>query len=175
MLFRSLVQHIVTRALGGGFGADALYDEVRTTASFATLAREEFDWCVELALSGGRTLSAYPQYHRIARGEDGRFAIAGRRAAQLHRLNIGTISADATISVAFVGGRRLGSIEEGFIARLEEGDGLGEAAVQLDLELHRVGLKVDEAPCLRVLGKRQHQLQLLLPSQRRWIQRPGLH
>jgi ATP-dependent Lhr-like helicase len=117
-----LVQHMVTRALGGGFEADALFEEVRTTASFATLERAEFDWCLELALCGGRTLSSYPQYHRIARGEDGRYAISTRRAAQLHRLNIGTISADASISVAFVGGKRLGSIEEGFIARLEEGD-----------------------------------------------------
>ncbi|MFM7052686.1 MAG: DNA ligase-associated DEXH box helicase, partial [Planctomycetota bacterium] len=40
----------------------------------------------------------------------------------VHRLNIGSISADATISVALVGGRRLGSIEESFIARLNEGD-----------------------------------------------------
>ena len=117
-----LVQHVVTRALGGGFDADALFAEVRTTACYASLAREEFDWCVELALSGGRTLARYPQYHRIARGEDGRFAIASRKAAALHRLNIGTIAADATISVAFVGGRRIGSIEESFIARLEEGD-----------------------------------------------------
>jgi len=117
-----LVHHMVTRALGGGFQADALFEEVRTTASFATLGRAEFDWCLELALCGGRTLSSYPQYHRIAPGEDGRYAISTRRAAQLHRLNIGTISADASISVAFVGGKRLGSIEEGFIARLEEGD-----------------------------------------------------
>jgi ATP-dependent Lhr-like helicase len=117
-----LVQHMVTRALGGGFEADALFSEVRTTASFATLERADFDWCLELALCGGRTLSSYPQYHRIARGEDGRYGISTRRAAQLHRLNIGTISADASISVAFVGGKRLGSIEEGFIARLEEGD-----------------------------------------------------
>ncbi len=117
-----LVQHMVTRALGGGFTADALFDEVRTTASFAALARADFDWCLELALCGGRTLSSYPQYHRIAPDDAGRFAIASRKAAQLHRLNIGTISADASISVAFVGGRRLGSIEESFIARLEEGD-----------------------------------------------------
>jgi ATP-dependent Lhr-like helicase len=117
-----LVQHIVTAALGGGFTADALYDEVRTAACFASLAREEFDWCVELALCGGRTLAAYPQFHRIACDDTGRFAIAGRKAAQLHRLNIGTISADASISVAFAGGRRIGSIEESFIARLEPGD-----------------------------------------------------
>lgn len=117
-----LVQHIVTRALGGGFDPDLLFAEVRTSACYQSLERSEFDWCVDLALRGGRTLASYPQYHRIARGDDGRYGIATRKAAQLHRLNIGTISADATISVAFVGGRRIGSIEEGFIARLEEGD-----------------------------------------------------
>ncbi|MFN9943291.1 MAG: DNA ligase-associated DEXH box helicase, partial [bacterium] len=78
-----LVQHMVTLALGGGFEADALFSEVRTTASFATLERADFDWCLELALCGGRTLSSYPQYHRIARGEDGRYGISTRRAAQL--------------------------------------------------------------------------------------------
>ena len=128
-----LVQHVVTRALGGGFEADALFDEVRRTASFSGLPRAEFDWCVELALTGGRTLASYPQYHRIARGEDGRFAISTRKAAALHRLNIGTISADATISVAFVGGRRIGSIEESFIARLEEGDAFHFAGQVVEL------------------------------------------
>ena len=38
-----LVQHVVTCALGGGFAPDALFDEVRTTAAFARLTREEFD------------------------------------------------------------------------------------------------------------------------------------
>ena len=128
-----LVQHLVTRALGGGFEADALFDEIRTTACFQSLTRAEFDWCLELALTGGRTLASYPQYHRNARGDDGRFAIATRKAAQLHRLNIGTISADATISVAFVGGRRIGSIEEGFIARLEEGDAFHFAGQVVEL------------------------------------------
>ncbi|MFZ9915472.1 MAG: ligase-associated DNA damage response DEXH box helicase, partial [Phycisphaerales bacterium] len=117
-----LVQHMVTCALGGGFEADALFTEVRGTAAFARLARTDFDWCLDLAATGGRTLSRYPQYHRIAPAEDGRWRIAGRKAAQVHRLNVGTISADATISVSLVGGRRLGSIEESFIARLNEGD-----------------------------------------------------
>ncbi|MFM7050949.1 MAG: DEAD/DEAH box helicase, partial [Planctomycetota bacterium] len=117
-----LVQHLVTCALGGGFDADLVYAEVRGTAAFARLSRADFDWCLELAASGGRTLARYPQYHRIARGDDGAWRIAGRKAAALHRLNVGTISADATISVALVGGRRLGSIEESFIARLNEGD-----------------------------------------------------
>jgi ATP-dependent Lhr-like helicase len=117
-----LVQHLVTCALGGGFRADELFDEVRGVASFRGLSRADFDWCVELAERGGRTLARYPQHHRIARGDDGVFRIATAKAAQLHRLNVGTISADATISVALVGGRRLGSIEESFVARLNPGE-----------------------------------------------------
>ncbi|MFM7133118.1 MAG: ligase-associated DNA damage response DEXH box helicase, partial [Planctomycetota bacterium] len=117
-----LVQHLVTCALGGGFRADELFEEVRGVASFSGLSRADFDWCIELAERGGRTLARYPQHHRIARGDDGVFRIATAKAAQLHRLNVGTISADATISVALVGGRRLGSIEESFVARLNPGE-----------------------------------------------------
>ena len=117
-----LVQHIVTRALGGGFAPDELFDEVRSTIAFERLPREDFDWCLDLARRGGRSLARYPQFHRIADDAEGRCRIASPKAAQIHRLNIGTISADATISVALVGGRRLGGIEESFIARLNPGD-----------------------------------------------------
>jgi len=117
-----LVQHLVTCGTGGGFRADELFDEVRRAASFADLSRDEFDWCLDLAVRGGRTLERYPQFHRLRLDDDGVHRVASRKAASVHRLNIGSISADATISVALVGGRRLGSIEESFIARLNEGD-----------------------------------------------------
>lgn len=121
-----LVQHVVTCAAGGGFRPDELLDEVRRTAAFATLARADFDWCLDLARTGGRTLARYEQYHRVREEVDADGVItvrlASARAGQIHRLNIGTIAADATISVALVGGRRLGSIEESFIARLHAGD-----------------------------------------------------
>jgi ATP-dependent Lhr-like helicase len=117
-----LVQHLVTCGTGGGFNADELFDEVRTTASFAALSRDEFDWCLDLAVRGGRTLTRYEQFHRLKIDDDGVYRIASKKAASVHRLNIGSIAADATISVALVGGRRLGSIEESFIARLNEGD-----------------------------------------------------
>ena len=117
-----LVQHLVTCGTGGGFDANQLFDEVRTTASFEALSRASFDWCLDLALRGGRTLTRYEQFHRLKLEEDGLYRVASKKAASVHRLNIGSISADATISVALVGGRRLGSIEESFIARLNEGD-----------------------------------------------------
>ncbi len=117
-----LVQHLVTCGTGGGFDADQLFDEVRTTASFKALSRDEFDWCLDLAVRGGRTLTRYEQFHRLKLDADGLYRVTSKKAASVHRLNIGSISADATISVALVGGRRLGSIEESFVARLNEGD-----------------------------------------------------
>lgn len=116
-----LVQHLVTCAIGGGFDADALYDEVRTATSFATLTRADFDWCLALVLRGGQSLAAYPQFHRLSESQ-GRFHVRDRRIAQLHRLNVGTITADATVALRLVKGRAIGSIEEDFAARLRPGE-----------------------------------------------------
>jgi len=44
------------------------------------------------------------------------------RLASRHRVNIGTIVSDAAISVQYLSGGKLGTVEEGFIARLRPGD-----------------------------------------------------
>lgn len=117
-----LVQHLVTCGLGGGFLADDLFDEVRTATAFAELTRAEFDWCLDLVTYGGTALRAYPEFHRLAIDESGRHHVASKRVAQIHRLNVGTIASDATISLRYVHGGMIGSIEEDFIARLRPGD-----------------------------------------------------
>lgn len=117
-----LVQHLVTIALGGGFDADALCDEVRTAHAYRTLTREEFDWALAFVERGGASLGAYPQYHRVVRGDDGRYRVTDRGIAQRHRLQVGTIVSDAAMQVAWLSGGKIGSIEEGFIARLSPGD-----------------------------------------------------
>lgn len=116
-----LVQHLVTCALGGGFREEELFEEVRSAWSFRGLTREEFGWCMELVRDGGRTLSAYPDYHRIA-ASDGRYRVPSARLASLHRLNVGTITGEATVEIRYVNGRRLGSIEENFVSGLRPGD-----------------------------------------------------
>ena len=116
-----LVQHLVTCAFGEGFQADELLAEVRTAQAYADLSEEEFQWCLDLVEHGGETLRAYPQLHRVVR--DGqRHRVAGRRIAAIHRLNVGTITADATIALRLVGGPLLGSIEEHFVGRLNPGE-----------------------------------------------------
>ncbi|MFY8085900.1 MAG: DNA ligase-associated DEXH box helicase, partial [Rubrivivax sp.] len=118
-----LVQHIVTVALGGGFEADALFDEVRTAPAYATLSREAFDWALDFCAQGGRSLAAYPDYHRIGWvADEGRWRVTDRGIALRHRLQVGTIVSDATMQLKWLSGVGLGSVEEGFIARLKPGD-----------------------------------------------------
>ena len=117
-----LVQHLVTVALGGGFIADELFDEVRNAFAYRELTRDEFDWALAFVERGGASLGAYPQYHRVLRGDDGIYRVTDRGIAMRHRLQIGTIVSDASMQVAWLSGGKLGSIEESFIARLKPGD-----------------------------------------------------
>ncbi len=130
-----LVQHLVTVALGSdrvpggdaqtGFEPDALYDEVRGAHAYRGLTRDEFDWALAFVERGGASLGAYPEYHRVRR-VDGRWRVTDRGVAQRHRLQVGTIVSDASMQVKWWsqagGGAAIGTIEEGFIARLKPGD-----------------------------------------------------
>ena len=116
-----LVQHLVTAALGGGFEADALYEEVRSSHAYRELSREEFDWAMAFCERGGDSLTAYPEYHRIAL-VDGLWRVPDRGIARRHRLQVGTIVSDASMQVKWLTGGVIGTIEEGFIARLSKGD-----------------------------------------------------
>ncbi|HSV35927.1 MAG TPA: ligase-associated DNA damage response DEXH box helicase [Ramlibacter sp.] len=117
-----LVQHLVTIALGGGFTGDELYAEVTMAWAYRGLTREEFDWALAFCERGGESLTAYPDYHRIAQDEAGRYHVPDRGIARRHRLGIGTIVSDASMQVKYMSGAHIGTIEEGFIARLRQGD-----------------------------------------------------
>ncbi len=116
-----LAQHLVTCALGGGFEADSLYEEVRTAWSYRNLPREEFDWTLAMVRDGGPTLSAYERYKRV-RHNGSLFRVPDAALAKIHRFNVGTIVGTATIDVKYRTGRRVGSIEENFVAWLRPGE-----------------------------------------------------
>jgi ATP-dependent Lhr-like helicase len=117
-----LVQHVVTVALGGGFRADELFAEVTSAWSYRRLTRAEFDWAVAFCERGGDSLGAYPEYHRIVLGEDGVYRVKDSGVARRHRLGVGTIVSDAAMQVKYLTGAHIGTMEEGFIARLRPGD-----------------------------------------------------
>ncbi len=127
-----LAQHAVTVALGGGFAGDDLLAEVRTTHAFRRMTDQQWAWTLDFVTRGGPSLTAYPEYQRVTR-EDGRYVVASRLVGRQHRLNIGTITDASALTVKLTSGRKLGTIEESFIARLAPGDIFGFAGRTLEL------------------------------------------
>lgn len=127
-----LSQHLVTIALGAGFTESAMLAEVRNTHCFEDLSDLEWQWVMDFITRGGQALQGYPQYHKVL-CVAGVFRVMNKEVQQRHRMGIGTISSDTQISVAFQGGRRLGSTEENFIARLKPGDTFQFAGRHLEL------------------------------------------
>ncbi|CAM3532863.1 ATP-dependent helicase Lhr and Lhr-like helicase [Bordetella sputigena] len=117
-----LAQHAVTLALGGGFDADDLYAEIRDTHAYADLDAATWQAVLDFIVQGGRALGSYPEFRRVEIDGDGRYRVHDRRIALRHRLSIGTITADGAVAVKYLRGGGLGSVEEGFLARLRPGD-----------------------------------------------------
>ncbi|MFQ3684418.1 ligase-associated DNA damage response DEXH box helicase [Roseiflexus sp.] len=116
-----LVQHLVTCALGGGFVADELLAEVRSTRAFRRLSDNEWQWALDFVVRGGTSLRAYPEFHRIVERE-GRYVVENEAVARRHRVNIGTIVSETALKVQYVRGGTLGTVEESFAARLKPGE-----------------------------------------------------
>ncbi len=116
-----LAQHAITVALGGGFRADELYDEVRTTHAYRDLDADEWAWVLDFITRGGEALRAYPEYSKVVE-QDGVYRVTSRMIAMRHRMSIGTIVSESSLTVRYVRGKALGTVEENFIARLRPGD-----------------------------------------------------
>jgi ATP-dependent helicase Lhr and Lhr-like helicase len=54
--------------------------------------------------------------------EQGVWRVPDARLARRHRMNIGTIVSDASMAVQYLGGGKIGHVEESFAARLKPGD-----------------------------------------------------
>ena len=130
--FDVLVQYLVTLAVSDGFRAEEIFEEVTKTYSFTSISREEFDWCLSFITVGGGTLDAYEEYHKVVI-EEGVYKVTSRAIAMRHRLSIGAIVSEVMMTVKYMGGSRLGSIEEWFISRLKPGDAFWFTGKNLEL------------------------------------------
>jgi ATP-dependent Lhr-like helicase len=132
-----LAQHVMGVACAEPFRPDDLFQEVRSAAPYAGLARETFDRVVDFVATGGYALRAYERYARLRPTDDGRLRVAHPRLAAQHRLNVGTIVDSPMLKVRLVGrrgvprhgeqrplvgGRVLGEIDEWFVGEMTPGD-----------------------------------------------------
>lgn len=125
-------QYLVTRALGSGFQAGQALAELRDTDAYARLDNCQWQWLLEFITRGGTALSAYPRFRRVVRVGDW-YRVTDRRVARLHRMSVGTISADGTMTVKRQRGGVLGHIEERFINRLKPGEAFLFAGHRLEV------------------------------------------
>lgn len=119
--FDVLLQYLVTLAVSDGFRPDEILPEIRSTFSYNSISDNEWFWLLNFITSGGASLKAYDEFHKVV-VEDGLFKVVNRRVAMRHRLSIGTIVSDASLNVRYKNGKHIGTIEERFITRLKPGD-----------------------------------------------------
>lgn len=117
-----LIQYALVNAVATGFYPSELYEEITQTHAFKDLSIEEFNWVMDFITTGGQSLAAYNEYKKVEIEEDGQFIITDRKIARQVRLSIGTIVGDATLTVKFMGGKRIGTVEEAFISQVKPGD-----------------------------------------------------
>ncbi len=117
-----LAQHLVTVACGVGFREAEMREEVERTYAYRGLSDAEWGWVLDFIVRGGESFRAYPEYRRVTLGEDGVYRADSEEIARRHRMSIGTIVGDAAITVQYLKGGKLGTVEESFLSRLKPGD-----------------------------------------------------
>ncbi|MGB5977497.1 MAG: ligase-associated DNA damage response DEXH box helicase, partial [Cyclobacteriaceae bacterium] len=117
-----LVQYLVTLAVGEGYFPEDIYKEIRTTFSFRDLTEKEWNWALTFITTGGKSLGQYDEFQKVEITEDGFYKVVSRKTAMRHRLSMGTIVSDPVMKVKYIGGGFIGTIEEGFVSKLNRGD-----------------------------------------------------
>lgn len=117
-----LIQYLVTLAVGSGFDAQQILNEIRSTYAFKEITDQEWNQVMQFIISGGPSLQAYDEYTKVVHDLDGFYRVTDQRIARRHRFSIGTIVSDTMLNVKFLRGGFIGSVEEYFIVRLKPGD-----------------------------------------------------
>ena len=131
--FDVLVQYLTTLAVSNGFFPKEIWPEVKSTFCFQGITENEWLWILNFVTNGSQSLQAYDEYKKIEIEENGLFKVNNRGIAMRHRLQIGTIVSDAVLSVKYLKGGYIGTIEEWFISKLAPGDVFTFAGRNLEL------------------------------------------
>jgi len=129
-----LAQHVLAVACSGPFDEGQLLAEVRSAAPYAGLRQETFREIINFVATGGYALKAYDRFKRIVEEAPGRWRLSKPAVSVQHRMNAGVIVEQPLLDVRFKGGRRLGTVEEGFASTLAPGDHFFFAGLSLEVE-----------------------------------------
>ncbi|MFL6750528.1 MAG: ligase-associated DNA damage response DEXH box helicase [Sphingomicrobium sp.] len=128
-----LAQHVLAVACSGPFDEAELLAEIRSAWPYAGLKQDVFREILNFVATGGYALKAYDRFRRIVEESPGRWRLAKPAFAVQHRMNAGVIVEQPLMDVRFRGGRRLGTVEEGFASTLSPGDHFFFAGLSLEV------------------------------------------
>ncbi|WP_299894453.1 ligase-associated DNA damage response DEXH box helicase [uncultured Aquimarina sp.] len=131
--FDVLVQYLTTLAVSDGFHPATIFPEIKSTFCYQAISEEDWKWILNFITIGSQSLQQYDEYKKVEILEDGLFKVNNRGIAMRHRLQIGTIVSDAVLTVKYLKGGYIGSIEEWFISKLKPGDVFTFAGRNLEL------------------------------------------
>lgn len=130
--FDVLIQYLMTLAVSEGFRAEEIYPEITSTHCYESVSEEEWQWILDFLVTGGNSLEAYDEYQRVANYK-GRYIAANKGVASRHRLSIGTIVGSQSLSLKYLSGKKIGSVEEWFVAQINPGEVFWFAGRPLEL------------------------------------------
>ena len=131
MAFDTLVQYLVTLAVGDGFNEETIYQEIKQTHCFQEILAAEWLWVMQFISTGGDSLTAYSEFKKVV-NIDGLWKVENKQIALRHRLHIGTIVSDAMLKVKFMTGGYIGMLEESFLAKIKPGNSFTLAGRMLE-------------------------------------------
>jgi ATP-dependent Lhr-like helicase len=127
---------------------EELFDQIKKSYAYSNISRENFEWIITFLERGGKSLSAYPDYHKL-KNVDGVHLMNDKKLIAQHRMNIGTISSNTMIQLKYLSGKRIGSVDEEFINRLKIGE-----SFMFGGKAYKLVILEDNAALLRLSKKR---------------------
>ena len=112
-----LAQVLLGMSIERRWGVDEAYGLVTRCGPYGNLPRQDFDDVLTYLTGRGKVLGPYGTYGKIEL-QDGKFRVASAKTARTYYLNVGVISSDFEMKVITSRNRRLGAVEEAFIASL---------------------------------------------------------
>jgi ATP-dependent Lhr-like helicase len=113
-----LAQSLLGMSIERPWDLEEAFGVVRKSGPYQSLTREDFDAVIEFLAGGGKVLGPYGTYGKIVITGN-RFAVASRQVARAYYMNAGVISDSLQIKVVTRANRRLGEVEEEFLASLQ--------------------------------------------------------
>lgn len=120
--FDVLSQFLVTLAVADGFLPHKTFDLIKKTHAFVSINADEWQQVLKFITQGSTSLQAYEQFAKVEQDADGYMRVKNKKIAYMHRLSIGAIVSEPSVTIKYLNGSYIGTVEEFFISKLKPGD-----------------------------------------------------